>query len=125
MHSFFIKVDGKYQRVKFSDIIYVEGFKNYVRIHTSLQKILTHNTLREIEEYLPKDLFFKIHKSYIIAVEKLTSFDRESVFLGSVQLPISIHCYDQLKNKVNVVQADKKVKKSQGIKVNGSSILEE
>jgi len=118
MHSIFVKIDGKYKGILFAEILYVEAFKNYVRIHTVRKVYVTHNTLKQVEEHLPTQLFCRIHKSYVIALDKLTDFDHDSVTLDKIQLPLTSQYTDTLKSKLNVVCNKKKSKLS--VVTNGS-----
>ena len=86
----FIKTDGKnnFEKVYIKDILYIEGLKNYVAIHLFNKQIITYNTLRNIEEYLPKNEFVKIHKSYIVALYHIDKTDSFSVYVNNKSLPI-------------------------------------
>ena len=86
----FIKTDGKnnFEKVYIKDIRYIEGLKNYVVIHLKDSEIITNNTLKSIEEYLPKDQFVKTHKSYIISMQHIHKTDSLSVYIDDKALPI-------------------------------------
>jgi DNA-binding LytR/AlgR family response regulator len=86
----FIKTDGKnnFEKVYVKDICYIEGLKNYVAIHLKGNQIITHNTLKSIEEYLPKDQFVKTHKSYIVSMQHIHKTDSISVYINDKALPI-------------------------------------
>jgi len=87
---FFIKTDGKnkFKRVSIADIFYVESIKNYIVIHTREEQIVTYNTLKYFEENLPESLFTKIHKSFIIALNKIEKTDTNEVWLLQKNLPL-------------------------------------
>ena len=86
----FIKTDGKnnFEKVYVKDICYIEGLKNYVAIHLKDKQIITYNTLKGIEEFLPKSEFIKIHKSYIISLHHIHKTDSLSVYINDNVLPI-------------------------------------
>ena len=86
----FIKTDGKnnFEKVMINEICYVEGLRNYVAIHLKERVIITYNTLKSIEEYLPKNEFIKTHKSYIIALKHIKKTDSLSVYIKDKELPI-------------------------------------
>lgn len=86
----FIKTDGKnnFEKVYVKDICYIEGLKNYVAIHLKNKQIITYNTLKSIEEFLPKTEFVKIHKSYIISLQHIHKTDSLSVYINEKALPI-------------------------------------
>lgn len=93
----FIKTDGKnnFEKVYIKDICYIEGLKNYVAIHLINKQIITYNTLKHIEAYLPSDAFVKIHKSFIIALQHIDKTDSLSVQIKDKYLPIG-DTYKQL-----------------------------
>ena len=85
----FVKDGTKLVKVKLSEIMYVEGMKDYVAIHTPHQRIVTLQRLKAMEEQLPESQFIRIHNSYIVALEWLDSIHKEKVKVGSALLPIS------------------------------------
>ncbi|MEZ5022040.1 MAG: LytTR family DNA-binding domain-containing protein [Chitinophagales bacterium] len=66
-----VKSDYKLVKVKFEDIIYIESLREYIRIHTTNDKIVTLDTMKNMEELLPANLFIRIHKSFIVAFDKI------------------------------------------------------
>lgn len=85
----FVKDGTKLVKVKLSEIMYVEGMKDYVAIHTPQQRIVTLQRLKAMEEQLPESQFIRIHNSYIVALDWLDSIHKEKVKVGSALLPIS------------------------------------
>lgn len=87
---FFIKTDGKnkFRRVEIADIFYIESIKNYIVIHTPEEQIVTYNTLKYFEENLPNNQFIKIHKSFIVAFNKIGKTDNNEVWLLQKNLPL-------------------------------------
>lgn len=85
----FVKDGTKLVKVKISEIMYVEGMKDYVAIHTPQQRIVTLQRLKAMEEQLPESQFIRIHNSYIVALEWLDSIHKEKVKVGNALLPIS------------------------------------
>jgi len=87
---FFIKTDGKnkFRKVKLSDILYAESIKNYVIIHTETVQLVTYSTLKNIQESLPQTKFIKIHKSYIVALDKVEKTDNYEVWINGKDLPL-------------------------------------
>lgn len=85
----FVKSEHNVIRISFSDIYYIEGYKDYVKIFTGGPRpIMTILTFRSLEEILPKNLFVRIHKSFIISIEKIKSFRRGKVFVMDKHIPI-------------------------------------
>jgi DNA-binding LytR/AlgR family response regulator len=87
----FVNVEYTLVRIPFADILYVEGLKDYIRIYlsSSTRPVITKMTLKAMEEKLPPSLFIRIHKSYIVAIHRITVIKRDLVCIGSEELPIS------------------------------------
>ncbi len=83
-----IKADRKFVRLPIGKIVYVEGVKDYIKIHLEDRKVITRLTIKGIEGMLPKDRFMRIHKSYIVNIGKITSFDSKSVEIGGKDVAI-------------------------------------
>ena len=73
--SIFVKADGQLRKVAFSDIRYVEGMKDYVLLYLVSERrpIVTHITMKAVEELLPGGVFMRVHRSYIVALDKIES----------------------------------------------------
>lgn len=84
----FVKDGTKLVRLTLDDILYVEGLKDYVTIHTRLQKITTLQRMKALEEQLPADKFIRIHNSYIVAVKAIDVVHKNEVQIGTAILPI-------------------------------------
>ncbi len=84
----FIKTDSKIVNVSLNDILYIEGLKDYIAINTEKEKLITLETLKSFEESLPKNRFVRVHKSYIVAVEKIDSIERNRIFIKDAVIPI-------------------------------------
>lgn len=84
----FVKDGTKLVKVRLDEILYVEGLKDYVTIHTKSQKITTLQRMKALEEQLPTDKFIRIHNSYIVAVDAIDVIHKNEVSIGSVSLPI-------------------------------------
>ncbi|MBO9631901.1 MAG: response regulator transcription factor [Chitinophagaceae bacterium] len=89
----FIKTSHKIQKIFYEDIIYLEGLKDYTRIHLSGSRkpIVTLQSLKYFESRLPSTNFIRIHRSYIVSLRKLDTVSRKTVFLGETELPCSEH----------------------------------
>jgi len=97
---FFVKCEGKYERIMYDDVLYVEAMQNYVVIHTANRKLITYHTLSGLEEQLPKDRFLKIHKSYIAAVSKISVIDGNDVIINQERIPISRNLKEEVMKQV-------------------------
>ena len=88
LDGLFIKTEHKLQKLFYSDILYLEGGKDYVTIFTKTGKILSLAGLTRIQQNLPYPQFMRIHKSYIIALNKIDSIERQRIFIGKEIIPI-------------------------------------
>lgn len=84
----FIKTEYKMQKVNLSDILYIEGLKDYLIVKTTDDKILTLQKMKKMEESLPDDNFIRVHKSYIIALNKIETIERNRIKIGEKLIPI-------------------------------------
>ena len=87
----FIKSDYKVLRINFSDIIYIEGMSEYIKIHLANSKpVMTLLSMKFIEEQLPADRFMRVHRSYIVNLSKISVIERNRIiFDGKVYIPVS------------------------------------
>lgn len=85
----FVKDGPKRVKVRWEDILYIEGLRDYVTIHTRQQKIVSLLQLKALVQQLPPDRFVRIHHSYIVALEGLDAIYKDKVQVGSRLLPIS------------------------------------
>ena len=86
--SITIKADRKNVRIELSDILYIEGVKDYVKIVLRDQSILTKYSIGNFHKTLPPDQFIRIHKSFVVAKNKVTAFTSHDVEIGQIELPI-------------------------------------
>ncbi len=84
----FVRADRRMFKVYFNDILYIEGLKDYVIIYLENQKVITLMNIRTIHELLPKKLFVRVSKSYVINVHKMDSVDNNTVYIGKNEIPI-------------------------------------
>jgi DNA-binding LytR/AlgR family response regulator len=87
---FFVNVDYSLLKVVFADIAWIEGLKDYVKIHlnSSSKHVITRVSIKSLEEQLPPVRFIRIHKSYIVSVDAITSIRKNSIFMDTLELPI-------------------------------------
>lgn len=85
---FFVKNGNITQKINFDDILFVEGMKDYLRIWTTKERVMTLLSFKKLEEALPDKGFMRIHKSYLIAIDKIDSIERSHVKIGKESLPI-------------------------------------
>nr|WP_322626176.1 LytTR family DNA-binding domain-containing protein [uncultured Flavobacterium sp.] len=85
---FFVKADRKMFKMYFKNILYVEGLKDYVVMHTEGQKVITGMNIKTIFDQLPKSMFVRVSKSYIININHIDSVDNNTVYIGRAEIPI-------------------------------------
>lgn len=103
-HHFFIRLNNRYVRIDLQEVLYVEGCRNYVKIVTLGRTYMALSTMKRVEDMLPPDLFVRIHKSYIIALSRIDSFDASEVLIGSHSLPIGAQYKNVLTGRVLILQ---------------------
>ena len=91
-----IRCDKKTIRLPLQDILCLEGMKDYVRILTTTTVLVTHQTLQYFEEQLPKEQFVRVHRSYIIALKKVTAFTSSLVEVQGKEIPIGAFYQQQV-----------------------------
>jgi two-component system, LytTR family, response regulator len=84
----FVKSEYKVVKIELKDILYLESLRDYVAIHITGGKILTLQSLRSFEEALDPEKFMRIHKSYIISIDKIGAVERKRVVIGETYLPV-------------------------------------
>jgi len=92
---FFIKADNKLVKILYDDILFAEALQNYVCIQTKGKKYITYLTFKSVEDYLPADKFVKVHKSYIVAAQKVDSIEGNDIKIGQHHIPISRNLKDE------------------------------
>ena len=86
----FVKTEYRMERVNFADILYIEGKGAYLRIFTLKSKIMTLMNFQNMESMLPTDNFIRVHKSFIIAKNKIESIERNRIIIGEERIPIGL-----------------------------------
>jgi two-component system, LytTR family, response regulator len=87
----FVNVEYSLLKVVIDDIMWIEGLKDYIKIHlkSSSRPVITRMTMKSVEELLPAARFIRIHKSYIAAINFITTVRKSAVMIGSTELPVS------------------------------------
>lgn len=102
---FFLKVNSKFEKIFYDEVLYVEALQNYVAIHLSDKKLMSYITISQVETLLPEDLFMRVHKSYIVSLPKIQCLQGNTLLVGQKQIPVSRN----LKEKVKAKVVDKKL----------------
>ncbi|MEJ8755482.1 response regulator transcription factor [Pontibacter sp. H259] len=91
----FVKADYKTIRVDFKDILWIEGLKDYVIIQTKDQKIITLLSMNKMMEKLPESKFLRVHRSFIVSLQKIDSIEKSRIRIGQKEIPIGEVYKDQ------------------------------
>lgn len=99
---FFVNVDYSLLKVEFNDIQWVEGLKDYIKINvkSSSRPVVTRMSMKAMEDQLPPSKFLRIHESYIVSIASITSIRKNSVFVGTVELPVGDSYKDALNSLI-------------------------
>ncbi len=85
----FVKTEYRFERVDIDSILYIEGMKDYLRIVCQDKKIMTLQSFSKMEESLPAERFCRIHKSFMVSIDKIRSVERGVVRIGEARIPVS------------------------------------
>ena len=103
VNSVSVKIDGYFVDIELDQLLYAQSFGNYVKLHTIKRTYLASITTSELEKCLPEKNFMRIHKSYIVALDKIEAAEKDFVIIKKEKLPIGItyrrELTDRLKNK--------------------------
>jgi two-component system, LytTR family, response regulator len=88
-HFLFVKVEYRLEKIFIDDILYIEGMGDYRRIHTKDKRLMTLQTFNEIEQDIPDQMVCRVHKSFMVAVDKIDSVEKDRIKIGTVYIPIS------------------------------------
>ena len=84
----FVKADYHMHKIRFDDILYIEGMKDYLRLHLPTERIMTLMSFLKMEKVLPPEKFMRVHKSYIISLDKIERIERNTILIGEQKIPI-------------------------------------
>lgn len=97
----FLKVDGEYRQITISNILYVSGMKDYVMFYLTDERkpLITHLTMKAVEEMLPQEQFMRVHRSYIVALNKIRKVDRnDCIYIGEEIIHVTEAFLPQFQN---------------------------
>ena len=92
----FVKANSKFFKVNFASIVYIEGMKDYLKIHTTENTLVTHQTMNDIEKILPAKQFLRIHKSYIISLSHIRAIYGNSVEMDNATIPVGVNYKEKI-----------------------------
>ncbi len=85
----FIKTENRLEKIMINDILYIEGMRDYLRIHCSTKKIMTLQSFSELEQLIPAHLVCRVHKSYMVAIHKIETIERSRIKISDQLIPLS------------------------------------
>ena len=104
LSTLFLKVDGAFRQIAVSDILYVCGMKDYVMFYIDGERkpLITHLTMKSVEDMLPVDRFMRVHRSYIVALDKIRSVDRnDCIYIGDEVIRVTDAYREEFANFLN------------------------
>lgn len=93
----FLKSEYKIRRINFNDILYIEGLKDYIKVYTTIddKPVLSLNSMKSLEQKLPETKFMRVHRSFIVNLDRIDTIERSRIIFGKTYIPVS----DQYKDK--------------------------
>lgn len=85
----FVKTEYRLEKIHLDEILYIEGMRDYRRIHTTSKKIMTLQTFKEFEIEIPQAILCRVHKSFMVSLNKVDSIKRDRIKIGEIEIPIS------------------------------------
>ncbi|HEY5409078.1 MAG TPA: LytTR family DNA-binding domain-containing protein [Ginsengibacter sp.] len=102
-HAFItVRADRKNLKIALDEILYIESLKDYIKVVTAARNIVTKQSISSIEEVLPKNNFIRIHRSFIVAINKIASFTSDTIEIAKHELPISRMYRHEVEKLLNV-----------------------
>jgi DNA-binding LytR/AlgR family response regulator len=96
----YVKCNGKYEKIRFAEILYIEAANNYVLIHTAGKRFITYHTLKGIEGQLPLNQFVKVHKSFIVSRGHIDQINGSEIIINEIHIPLSRNFKDSFQKSV-------------------------
>ena len=102
-NEFYINIDRRLIKIEFNSVTVVEAKGDYIHIKTDTKNYVVHSTLKKIEDKLPKDLFLKVHRSFIINTKKIIDIEDNSVLIAKDVIPVSRANRPELMKRLNLL----------------------
>ena len=97
----FIKTENRLEKISLSEILFIEGMRDYRRVHTSTRKIMTLKTFMDFEQDISADLICRVHKSFMVSLDKIESIERDRIKIKDTLIPISETYKDDFYSRIN------------------------
>jgi DNA-binding LytR/AlgR family response regulator len=102
-NDIYVKVEGRHIRLLYEDILYVENVGDYVKICTTKESLVVYTTMKNLAEKLSKNVFLRVHRSYIVNLKKIIDIEENSIAIGSMVIPISRSNKQELMTRLNIL----------------------
>jgi two-component system, LytTR family, response regulator len=103
VNHLFARVDNLLVRIDFQDILFVHALGDYVVFQTEEKKYPVHLTMKAVEERLPRNHFLRVHRSYIVALDKIVNLEQNSLLIGTHAVPVSEKAKGELLQRLNIL----------------------
>jgi DNA-binding LytR/AlgR family response regulator len=114
---FYVRKNARYEQVKFSELLFVKAMRGYMQLVTESQVYFVLNTIEEVQKYLPKELFCRTHRSYLVSIQRITAFDQFKLSLRAppegrqyspglssiTELPVGKAYRKNLRNSISII----------------------
>ncbi|WP_259068633.1 LytR/AlgR family response regulator transcription factor [Mucilaginibacter sp. X4EP1] len=97
---FYVKCDGKIEKVNYDDLLYIEAMANYVTLYTIDDKLIVYLTIKGILEKLPAEKFLQVHKSHVVNLDKINTIEGNMLHLGDKKITVGLSFYDEVMDKI-------------------------
>ncbi|WP_126973183.1 LytR/AlgR family response regulator transcription factor [Gynurincola endophyticus] len=99
----FIKSDGKLIRLNLTDILFIESMGDYVKFVTADKKFISHHTIKNLEEKVPKQQFIRVHRSYIVNIARIDDIRENFIFIQGNEIPVSKSQKPEILKRLNIL----------------------
>ena len=86
---FFLKTENRLEKIFFNDVLYIEGMRDYRKVHTIQKKIMTLQTFTEFEKEIPPSVICRVHKSYMVSINKIDAVEKDRIYIQNTVIPVS------------------------------------
>ena len=86
---FFVKTETRLEKIFFSEVLYIEGVRDYRKIYTDRKKIMTLQTFTNLEKEIPSNIICRVHKSYMVSINKIDSIEKDRIYIKEIIIPVS------------------------------------
>ncbi len=99
----FVRVKNRLQKVAFDEIEFAEANADYVSISTKDKKFMVHSSMKNIESKLPAQLFVRVHRSFIVNLDKITTLEENTIYIGSLAFPVGRLYKEHVLERLNLI----------------------